>query len=198
MQTTLYLARHGETQWNKRERFQGQLDSELTELGKQQSQQLAQALSGCAIDTIVCSPLGRAKATATICQRHLNVSFSINAQLSERNLGHWQGHYLHTLANQPEYHEMLQQFTFLAPLNGESAVACGQRIYQAIQKIAQSLPNKKVLIVFHGEALRCFLLQLGQQHSGNAYQLFTNGSICQLHYLHASNEFHPALEKSSA
>ena len=41
MPTKIYLARHGETLWNKTQRLQGQLDSELTSLGKIQSLDVA-------------------------------------------------------------------------------------------------------------------------------------------------------------
>ena len=61
MKTTLYLARHGETQWNKIQRFQGQLDSELTYIGQQQSDQLAQSLITSSIHLIVSSGLGKRK-----------------------------------------------------------------------------------------------------------------------------------------
>ena len=50
MKTNLYLARHGETQWNKEQRFQGQLDSELTDVGKQQSAKIAHQLANNNID----------------------------------------------------------------------------------------------------------------------------------------------------
>jgi probable phosphoglycerate mutase len=43
-QTTLYLTRHGETEWNVQKRLQGHLDSPLTELGKKQAAWLEEAL----------------------------------------------------------------------------------------------------------------------------------------------------------
>ncbi|MGB1198057.1 MAG: histidine phosphatase family protein [Thalassotalea sp.] len=189
MKTTIHLARHGETLWNSQQRFQGELDSELTIIGKQQSLQLAQTLANQAIDCIISSALGRAIATAKICQQQLNIPHIIEKQLSERNLGQWQGQQLQTLTNEATYAEVLQAFTDLAPPNGESAQACGQRIFSTIKAIAEHAPNKNLLIIFHGEALRCFLLHLGQTFSDNAYQLFTNGFSCKLHYQHVNDKF---------
>lgn len=189
MQTTLYLARHGETLWNKEQRFQGQLDSELTELGIQQSQLLANILSDKAIDLVISSPLGRAVATAKICQQQLNISSTVDVGLNERNLGQWQGKDVKTLMVEVIYTEVLQQFSDVAPLDGESAKACGQRIYQALENIAKQFPEQNILIIFHGEALRCFLSSLGQQYTDNAYQLFANGSVYQLSYQHHNARF---------
>ncbi|GHE89022.1 histidine phosphatase family protein [Thalassotalea profundi] len=193
MQTTLYLARHGETQWNKLHRFQGQLDSKLTELGEQQSLQLGVTLSENDIDCIISSPLGRAVATAKICQQELNVETEIEVNLSERDLGQWQGKSVEALSSNAIYSEVLQQFTDIAPAGGESAQACGKRIYQALETIAHNAINKRVLVIFHGEALRCFLLSLGQQHTENAYQLFGNGSVFKLRYQHKKAEFQAVL-----
>jgi len=180
--TTLYLARHGETQWNKVKRFQGQLDSELTTLGKQQSYQLAINVKHNPLDLIVSSSLNRAIATADICQQQLPIPHQVNNKLNERNLGRWQGQYIRDLTSQAIYHEVLHELTNVAPEGGESAIICGQRIYKAIEEIALECPNKHILIICHGEALRCFLSYLGQTLTGNAYDLFNNGSVCQLTY----------------
>src|SRR5215212_2254486 len=64
----IYLVRHGETVWNMASRFQGALDSPLTEKGHAQARStgrlLASLLPACADATLVVSPLGRAQATA--------------------------------------------------------------------------------------------------------------------------------------
>jgi len=182
MKTTLYLARHGETQWNKVQRFQGQLDSQLTELGIKQSKDLALIFQDKNLDLIVSSSLGRAIATATICQQTLPIPLHKNIGLNERNLGSWQGLYISDLTSERIYNEILHELTDIAPDNGESAISCGQRIYKTLEEIAQRFSNKHILIICHGEALRCFLSYLGQTLTGNAYELFSNGSICELAY----------------
>jgi len=182
MTTTLYLARHGETQWNKVQRFQGQFDSELTSIGIQQSKQLALTLLKKELDIIISSSLGRAVSTAAICQQELHIPSHQNVGLNERNLGQWQGLYINDLLSDTIYNEVLHELTNIAPEDGESAINCAQRIYKTIEEIAQNFPNKHVLIICHGEALRCFLSYLGQTLTGNAYDLFSNGSLCQLTY----------------
>jgi broad specificity phosphatase PhoE len=189
MKTTLYLARHGQTHWNKVQRFQGQLDSELTAIGKQQSENVASQLISKKIDLIVSSSLGRAIASAAICQQQLNAPVMSLDSLVERDLGHWQGKHVNDIKNDKNYHEILHQFTELKPVNGESAILCGERIYQALTSLALSHKNKNLLVIFHGEALRCLLARLGENSTGNAYQLFDNGCLLSLNYLHQDNQF---------
>ncbi|MBU2891857.1 histidine phosphatase family protein [Colwellia sp. D2M02] len=184
MQTVFYLARHGETKWNKGHRFQGQLDSELTELGKKQSSNLAEQIKAYNIDAIISSPLGRAVATANLCQQLLQLEVSIEKRLMERDLGAWQGQYLSDIAHQAHFEEILHGFTCRVPLGGESAVACGDRIYQGLCTIAVARMNTQLLVIFHGEALRCLLSTLGQRLNGNAYELFKNASVIKLVYCH--------------
>ncbi|MBC7276655.1 histidine phosphatase family protein [Nocardioides sp.] len=70
---TVYLARHGETEWNRERRRQGQLDSPLTERGRVQAVAVAEALRGHAIGGLFHSPLGRAVETAKIISHQLSL-----------------------------------------------------------------------------------------------------------------------------
>lgn len=189
MKTNLYLARHGQTQWNKVHRFQGQLDSKLTPAGERQSAQIAQRLMSKEIDLIVSSSLGRAIASAQICQQKLTVPFISLDGLKERDLGHWQGQHVDDIKGDKNYHEILHQFTELKPLDGESALTCGERIYQTLKSLSKNNKSKNLLIIFHGEALRCLLAKLGDLSMDNAYQLFDNGCIVQLAYNHHNCNF---------
>ncbi|WP_114326023.1 histidine phosphatase family protein [Candidatus Colwellia aromaticivorans] len=189
MKTNLYLARHGQTQWNKVQRFQGRLDSELTEMGKQQSEKLAQHLANQQIDLIISSSLGRAVNSALICQKTLNIPIVSLDELTERDLGHWQGQYVDDIKVNENYNEIFHQFSVLKPKNGESAINCGTRIYKTIKVLANNHINKNLLIIFHGEALRCFLAKLGHQSTNNAYELFANGCTFHLTYNHEDERF---------
>ena len=63
----IILVRHGETEWNAAGRFQGQEDTQLSRLGRQQGQQLAQALQDVPLQAVIASPLQRAAVTAGFC-----------------------------------------------------------------------------------------------------------------------------------
>lgn len=189
MTTHLYLARHGQTQWNKVHRFQGQLDSDLTETGKLQAENLAINLINQKIDLIISSSLGRAITSANICQQQLNVPVLSIDGLIERDLGHWQGLHVDNIKSDRNYHEILHQFTNLKPTDGESASACGERIEQSLTLLAQRYRNKNLLVIFHGEALRCFLAKLGHGSTDNAYELFDNGCMFHINYQHDNARF---------
>ena len=62
----LYLARHGESDWNVANRFQGVTDRPLTDRGRTQAEELAQEVAGKGIDAVYSSPLRRALDTAAI------------------------------------------------------------------------------------------------------------------------------------
>lgn len=64
MTTSFILIRHGQTEWNRQERFRGHADIPLNETGKAQAQKLAQRLAPEKIDAIYCSPLQRTVQTA--------------------------------------------------------------------------------------------------------------------------------------
>jgi len=192
MKTTLYLARHGETQWNKIQRFQGQLDSKLTELGKKQSKRIAEQVASHNVDLIISSHLGRAIETAAICQQQLNINNVINENLSERNLGEWQGKQIAQLTKHAHYIELLHEYTQLNPIGGESAIDCGKRILKAFHTIIETYAHKSILVILHGEALRCFFSALGKNNVNqpqNAYDLFQNGSVSTLAFDHNNNQF---------
>lgn len=88
---TVYLARHGETEWNRECRRQGQLDSPLTERGRMQAAAAGEALGGCAIGAVFHSPLGRAAETAEIVAELLSLPTFELADLAEVHHGDMAG-----------------------------------------------------------------------------------------------------------
>src|SRR5262245_713293 len=86
---TLVLVRHGQTDWNREERFQGQLDIPLNDAGRAQAETLKQHLGGICFDAAYSSPLRRAYETAEIIAGDLRVF--TDARLTEIHHGSWQG-----------------------------------------------------------------------------------------------------------
>jgi probable phosphoglycerate mutase len=98
MYPKIILIRHGETEWNREGRYQGQLDSPLTEKGKQQAKDNAQKIKReiGSFDKvkIFSSPLGRAKSTALIIINELRLSSDrviFDNQIQEFNYGILEG-----------------------------------------------------------------------------------------------------------
>ena len=88
---TVYIARHGNTVWNAEGRYQGQLDSPLTDKGRAQARSTAETMCGRDVERLLCSPLGRARATACVAERALGLVAEIDAELAESDIGCWQG-----------------------------------------------------------------------------------------------------------
>lgn len=96
---TLYFIRHGETDWNAVQRYQGQTDTPLNDKGRGQAARNGRTLGAhlggraTALD-YVASPLSRASETMTIVRREMGldpVDFRKDARLQEQNYGHWEG-----------------------------------------------------------------------------------------------------------
>ncbi len=107
---TLYLIRHGETDWNAEQRYQGQADIPLNDTGRAQAQRngeiLRQLLPNLAAADFVSSPLSRARETMEIMRAALGLApstFRTDAELLELHYGHWEGHLATELqASDPE------------------------------------------------------------------------------------------------
>jgi broad specificity phosphatase PhoE len=82
------VARHGQTQWNRLGRRQGQLDSPLTHLGLRQAEQLARVVARLdGTDGVFASPLGRAARTAAGCGEMLGLPVTVVEDLTEVDHG---------------------------------------------------------------------------------------------------------------
>ena len=85
----IYLARHGQTDWNAEHRLQGGIDTHLNATGREQAAKLAVRLKGLAINHVYCSRLSRTRETAGIV--HGSAPIDSLAGLNERHLGRFEG-----------------------------------------------------------------------------------------------------------
>jgi len=87
----LYFIRHGQTEWNAIRRMQGQLNSDLNELGRRQADVNGRFLKQLGIEYMVASPLDRTCQTAEIIDEHLGISFDVDDRIKEWHCGDWGG-----------------------------------------------------------------------------------------------------------
>jgi probable phosphoglycerate mutase len=90
----IYLVRHGETEWNALGRFQGKLDSALTDAGAKQAEAIGKRLAelDVPVDAFLTSPLGRTRHTATIIAQCARLpAAQCDDRLAEVSLGSWDG-----------------------------------------------------------------------------------------------------------
>src|SRR3954451_11247139 len=89
--TTVYLARHGESDWNVERRWQGHADRPLTERGRQQARPLAERLAAVDLDAVYASDLRRAWETAEAVAAPKGLQVGRLPELREVNVGSWCG-----------------------------------------------------------------------------------------------------------
>ena len=139
----LYIARHGETDWNVLHRLQGWTDRPLNETGRRQAVQLAEALKGIRLDAIYSSTLSRSRDTARTVAADTMTVKSLDG-LRERNYGHYQG----GSDTAPEYLRRSNDWTDRLD-DGESLNQLLARSRDSLAQIRREHPTGNVLIVAH-------------------------------------------------
>jgi broad specificity phosphatase PhoE len=139
----LYIARHGETDWNVQHKLQGMTDIPLNENGRKQAAALAESLKGVHLDAIYSSTLSRSRDTAqTVAGKTMTVK-SLDG-LRERNYGHFQGG---SDAN-PEYVKRMNVWDDRLD-DGESLNQLLARAKESLAQIRREHPAGNVLVVAH-------------------------------------------------
>jgi broad specificity phosphatase PhoE len=155
----LYYARHGETDWNKDQRYQGQRDIPLNAKGRNQAsgngRTLAAALGAAAASLdYVASPLHRARETMEIMRRELGAapgSYRTDARLAEVHYGHWDGELWTELhARDPEgFAEREADKWGWRPRGGESYQDLSARVAGWLADV-----ERDAVVVAHGGVMR--------------------------------------------
>lgn len=152
--TTILLARHGETEWNRTRRWQGHADEPLNELGREQARGLARLLAGERIDAIYSSDLARARETAEIVAAARDLVVTELAALREVDVGSWSGLTdEHAAATHPQGYERWRAGGH-GWEGGESYEEMSERVVAALREIAASHDGGQVLVVTHGGSIR--------------------------------------------
>jgi probable phosphoglycerate mutase len=156
--TRLVVIRHGETEWNIQNRFQGHLDSKLTLTGIKQAEAIADSLEGEAYDVIYSSDLERASHTAEIIARKLNMRLYTEKELREINLGVMQG--LKKDEFIIKYPEVISKYhadpDYVIP-GGESKRQLYNRVTGILEKIVKKHKGHNILLIAHGGVLDCII-----------------------------------------
>ncbi|MBU1084964.1 MAG: histidine phosphatase family protein [Candidatus Beckwithbacteria bacterium] len=165
---TLYIVRHGETDWNVKKKMQGQLDIPLNQNGIKQAQSAAKRLAKVKFDEAFSSDLSRARRTAEIITLEHKLTIQAHRALRERSFGDFQGktaiQYRKALKDVLDQYEALiekEKLKFKMPYGIENWEKVMIRFIGFLRRIAVSYPQKTVLIATHGGLIRHFLIKLG-------------------------------------
>jgi len=158
--TRLVLIRHGETDWNRSRRIQGQLDIPLNAVGQAQAESLTQAFNAAqSADTnpvaVYASPLERAITTAQPLAQQLMLPVTPYQSLSERHFGEFQGlHAADIAARFPQHLERWRSRDLdFVPAGGESLRIFAARVSACLAELAARHPGEQILCFTHGGVL---------------------------------------------
>jgi broad specificity phosphatase PhoE len=152
--TTVLLARHGESDWNRSKQWQGFADRPLTDLGRKQAAELARRLEGTELDAVYSSDLQRARETAEIVARTKGLTVETTPDLREVDVGSWSG--LTRAEAEERYPEQYARWLQGAEGwdDGETYGQLGERVVRAMHRIAKTHEGERVLVVAHGGTIR--------------------------------------------
>jgi broad specificity phosphatase PhoE len=150
-----YFARHGETDWNKAGRWQGQTDIPLNEAGREQARILAARLEGLGLRSAGSSDLSRASETAEIASRILGIHrIAGDAAFRERAYGPFEGLTpKECRAKEPAAWARFEDDPSQALPGVEPLAALAERMLLGLQNAAERMPTP-ALIVSHGRSIR--------------------------------------------
>jgi len=194
--TNVYLARHGQTEYNRLNQIQGRgIDVSLNENGRQQARAIARHLKDTQLHCIYSSSLKRSQETAKeIAQLH-GVMLQSHADLDEMDFGILEGRPIPEIETELEelHNKWKSGNTSFALQKGESPEIVLDRAAGKVDQIIEEKQGSNLLFVLHGRLIRILVshwLQYGlsQMHrvphtNGAVYHLQWNGQLFEPIYL---------------
>jgi len=159
LETKVFLVRHGETEWNKENRLQGNKDSPLTASGIKQAYEVKKSLEQFAIDYAYVSPLKRARDTLEIILEDRALESTIRDNLREINLGPWEGKTRQetALSHPDEYLAFWKEPDNFNLPRADTFQELQNRMVEELEFIFTEGKNKNVLVVSHWIAIKVTL-----------------------------------------
>ena len=159
----LYLMRHGETDWNRIYRLQGQSDIPLNENGRSLAQRTGEAMKDVRLDLCYASPLKRAYETAQLVMASRGILPVADDRLKEINFGSAEGKQGRDENGRPV--ETVADFYlnpagYVPPEGGETILELCQRTWNFLDELTarKDLSDRSILIGTHGAALQSMML----------------------------------------
>lgn len=151
--TRILLVRHGETEWNRTKRAQGQADIELNTEGHRQAAYAAARLADLQLAAVYASDLSRAVETARPIAEAHGLEVITDPDLREVDQGEWEGLSVDEIkSGWPELWGPARHYS--ARPGGESPEAVRERATRALARIAERHPDATVALISHGGTIR--------------------------------------------
>ena len=173
MTNTIYIVRHGQTEWNILGKTQGHGNSDLTAKGVEQAELLANSMVKYPVDYIYSSDLGRAYQTAEIIGNKLNIEVQKTEALREMNFGTWEGRLIKDIIEEDPalYHQWRNEPHLARIPQGETLDQIKERTDAFIKEINEKYDGKHIVLVTHSLCARIMLLSFLNSSVENIYRL---------------------------
>ncbi len=196
--TTLYLARHGETEWHADHRYAGSSDVALTDHGLVQADELGEWAGRARLSAIVASPLQRARLTANAAADASGLDVRIDARLVEIDFGSGEGLTPGELDERmPAEWRAFERHPARQPLPaGESGVEGIARALPALLELVDEFPHGRVLVVSHATLMRlvlCELLGIDPDRYRELFPVVENCALIELRFEEFDGQRRPRL-----
>lgn len=149
--TRVVLLRHGETEWNRVERFRGRIDVELNQMGQRQALAVARRLSAWQIEAIYSSPMKRALQTAQPVAEACGLDVAILEGINDVDYGAWAG--LSAEEARAQYPEVYGNWAHTPLLTqcpqGENLRQVQTRSWTALEETCSAHEGGAILLVSH-------------------------------------------------
>lgn len=158
----LYILRHGQTDYNKAGRLQGQLDIELNDYGRELARETSKGLEAINFDLCICSPLNRAIETAELVLGSKPVKIIIDDRIQEISFGKYEGAQsdpkFRDIDDSKFYNFFDKTSDYPAPEGGgEDFEMLSKRVKNFLDELPKKYPNKTILVSTHGAVSRCMM-----------------------------------------
>ena len=159
MFSRVYLMRHGEVQNGGEKRYNGHIDLDITENGRDQMRRLAGRLAGEKIPAVYSSDLNRSAKGADIISRSLGLAYTPLRDLRERSIGKWEGLTAGEIEERfpGEYAAWRADLLNYRPPDGECLLDVRERILPVYKKLVGSHPDQAIALMLHGGVNRIII-----------------------------------------
>ena len=180
----IFLIRHGETQWNKLGKFQGQVDVALNQQGLAQARDAARAALTWRPAALYSSPLRRTMQVAEEVSRKVGLQVRVEPRLMELNLGELEGATSRQMREEwsQVYRSWRENPGATVMPGGESLAQLQERVWQSFLEVEEThLEGEAVLMVSHNFAIRCIISQLLGIPWSHFHETYLDlGSVCTI------------------
>jgi broad specificity phosphatase PhoE len=182
----LLLARHGQTEWHRDNRYVSRTDIGLTDTGREQARYLARRVEQEGVELVLCSPLTRALETAKPAAAALGLELETDERLRELDFGEWEGKTLPELREEdPDAVHLFVENAEHGFPGGEPLSGGAERVLAVFADLGRSHAGRTVLVVAHNTLLRlalCRILGIPLGRYRRVMPRLVNGAVSEVRF----------------